>query len=256
MYSSISAMLRQKLYIENDVCAPLLLQNKRGFCMNDPDKNECTTRGIITLVQAQQKKKQRYNIYIDHEYAFSVHEDVLIAHRLLKDTVIHEEEIKNIIRQEEKQKMVQASVRYLSYRARTTKEVHDYLLRKQFDEELIEDIIHKLLDQGYLNDESFAQQWVQERLFTKQKGSYLLREELKQKGIENHLISDALSRISFDQEAEVCLVLARKKYHTYRHNEDWTIKQKVCRYLQGRGFSFEIIECVYERLMKEKNDHD
>ena len=51
---------------------------------------------IITKVEKQKRGKHRYNIYLNEEYAFSVHEDILIKHRLNKGESLHPQEIERL----------------------------------------------------------------------------------------------------------------------------------------------------------------
>ena len=52
------------------------------------------------------------------------------------------------------------SLKYLSFRNRSIKEVYDYLLRKNFIDETINSVLKRLVDLKFLNDEEFAKSWI------------------------------------------------------------------------------------------------
>lgn len=206
--------------------------------------------GIISKIERQKRNAQRYNIYIQDEYAFSVHEDILISHRLLKGKEITAEEFHLIIAEEETKKAERAAYHYLSYRPRTRKEMNEYLKGKGLALPTIEHTINKLLSEGYLDDRYFAQKWVSERLRLKKKGPLLLKEELKQKGISSALVEEALHSIEHEDQIEACLPLAEKKWNQLQNKciDRREQKHKLIGYLQRRGFSFDVIQSVVHRL--------
>ena len=44
---------------------------------------------LITSIEKQKKSRFRYNIFLNEQFAFSVHEDMLVKHRLLKGQYIN-----------------------------------------------------------------------------------------------------------------------------------------------------------------------
>ncbi|WP_202077230.1 RecX family transcriptional regulator [Caldalkalibacillus salinus] len=206
---------------------------------------------IISKIQKQKRHAQRYNIYIDDEYAFSVHEDVIVSHRLLKGREIDVDEMKGILKAEESKKAELSGLRYLGYRPRTTQEMNQYLLQKGYEQELIEALIDQWKKQGYLDDEKFAMQWVTERLRTKRKGPYVLQEELRQKGIATIYIERALAQIEEETQRTSCLALAEKKWRTLAQEKDERKrKQKLILYLQRRGYTYDIIQSILPNVIE------
>src|SRR3990170_1905376 len=84
------------------------------------------------------------------------------------------------------------SLKYLSYRDRSVKEVYDYLLRKNFVEDTINSVLKKLIDLKFLNDEEFARQWIESRQKHKGKSKFVLKQELRMKGIDSGMIDHTL----------------------------------------------------------------
>ncbi len=75
----------------------------------------------ITRITVQQKNKNRYNIFLADEYAFSVDEAILIEFGLRKGLELDEAAINKIVQKEKLYQFYTQSINYLSYRMRTKK---------------------------------------------------------------------------------------------------------------------------------------
>ena len=146
----------------------------------------------ITRITTQKKRKDRYNIYLsdnDKEiYGFSVDEAILVEFNLHKGLELEDNFIEQLVEKDNVQKSYLLAINYLSYRMRTTKEMKDYLKKKEIDEEHIPIVMDRLKREKLLDDKAFAQMFVQTRLNTSSKGPLLIKKELMEKGV-NELIA-------------------------------------------------------------------
>lgn len=214
------------------------------------------TKGTITKIEQQKRNKRRYNIYVNDEYAFSIHEDVLVSCRVMKGQELNESDVHQLLAEEEFKKMVQYGLRYLSYRPRTEQEMYRYLVDKGFHEREVRSVIEQFVKDKYIDDAKFATQWVKERLNGKNKGKYLLAEELRHKGIPQHLIESAIQCVDENDEIEACLTIARKKVKSIHDLNDVKQKHKLQQFLLRRGFSYDMIHRVCRILHEEVANSD
>jgi regulatory protein len=205
---------------------------------------------IITSVERQKRKANRYNIYIDEEYAFSVHEDVLIRHGLFKGLQLENDELQELIQREEENKAYHSALHYLKFRSRSKKEMETYLIRqKGIDVVFVAKVLQRLQKEGYLNDEQFAKDWSHFRI-QQSKGRKYVKAELREKGLTEQQIQSALSGINPDQERESAFKLAKARWNRYAQ-EDWpAIQRKLGGYLLRQGFTNEV---VYSVLQEAQN---
>src|SRR3989344_8437659 len=102
-------------------------------------------------------------------------------------------------------------LKYLSFRNRSTKEVYDYLIRKNFIEETLNPVLKRLVDMKFLNDENFAEQWVESRQKYKNKSKYFLKQELRQKGVNSQTIDATLNEAQDDFDTAKIAFEKKKK---------------------------------------------
>lgn len=142
------------------------------------------------------------------------------------------------------EKYLNLSYRYLGIRNRSEKEMRDYLVKKKATPEIIENVISRLLEKKFLNDENFAKSWVLNRARLRPKGAMLLKMELKQKGIGEELIKkvlqEAQEEIPNELEQAKGLIAKRMERMTGRDRQE--IYQKVGGFLSRRGFNWDIVK--------------
>lgn len=108
-------------------------------------------------------------------------------------------------------------------------------------------ILDDFKKRGWLSDARFTEQIVHAR---KAKfGSVKVANELREKGVEDALIAQAIEKIKAT-ELENALEIWRKKYKTSPQNHEEWVKQ--ARFLQSRGFGFDLIK----KVLNSKFEHD
>lgn len=136
------------------------------------------------------------------------------------------------------------SLKYLSFRARSVKEVKDYLARKNFSVGTIDEVIKKLIELKFLNDEAFGRQWIKSRQRNKGKSKFALKLELLNKGLSNDSIEPILKEA--EDDFEVAKAMFEKKKIKLTGLSKLEFKKKMVSFLQRRGFSWEIISELFK----------
>ncbi|CAM3345655.1 recombination regulator RecX [Lactobacillus paragasseri] len=203
---------------------------------------------IITKISTQ-KRKGRYNIFIDNEYAFSVSERTLAEKRLLKGTELSTEDIKEIKKAESDSHAIQLAMSYLSYQPRSVYEILEYLNKHEISQDASQAAVQNLIKLNYLNDNNFARLFIKNNLRVGKDGPRAVDRKLKQKGLAADVIQEALYEIEDEEWIDAGLRLVHslihqvgKAWRRYRRDEDFKRKQKVKRYLFQHGFSSSEID--------------
>lgn len=206
----------------------------------------------ITAVERQKKNPNRYNVYLNHQYAFSVHEDVLVKYRLLKGNSLDGQQVMHLLKEEEMHAAYAKALHFLSYRQRTEKEITDKLLREGIDASFVEEVIQKLHSEGYLNDQLFAKQFASDQIRLGKKGTKWISYELQKKGVSEHHIAEAIASIS-DEEAEHALkISALKKWNQLASKPYLERMRKTTGYLLRRGFTRAEVQRILKEIVVEE----
>lgn len=95
--------------------------------------------------------------------------------------------------------VLKPALRLLSARARSIRELRDRLYKKSLDPRDISFCLQWLEERGFLNDEEFAGALVRDRLRFSPRSPFLLRRELKEKGVEAGLAERVVERVCADE---------------------------------------------------------
>ncbi|WP_342598988.1 recombination regulator RecX [Psychrobacillus sp. FSL H8-0483] len=211
---------------------------------------------IITRIGRQKNNNERYNIYLDEKYAFSVDEAVLIKYQLTKGKVIEAFTLDEIVFDDEVRKAYNKAINFLSYRMRSEHEVKQKLLMSEYGEAVILEAIRKLYEHGFLNDENFSKALIETQKKNSKKGPGAIRQELKKKGIEKDLTEEVLASYSEEEQLTIARTLTEKIINQYQSKTPRQIKQKVQDTLQRKGYNFTIISQAIDSFELEKEEEE
>lgn len=137
-----------------------------------------------------------------------------------------------------------SALRLLGVRARSRQEMRERLTRKGFEDDVVDETMARLDKHGLLDDEDFASEWVRSRSRNSGKGRVALRHELRNKGIDESIISETIAEIDPEAEREIAAQLVTRKLTpsaAERITADRAEREKALRRLVGmlvrRGYS-------------------
>ncbi|MEW9052551.1 MAG: recombination regulator RecX [Neobacillus sp.] len=215
---------------------------------------------IITKITTQQKNQDRFNVFMDYgkgeEYAFSVDSDVLIKFNLRKGMELDEFSFLEIQFADDIRKAYNLAVHYLARRMRSEKEIRDYLLQKETDEPIINEVLHKLTAQKYINDEEYAFSYVRTQINTTDKGPEVVQLELKDRGITEDIQKRALTEYPLEIQIEKAAKLCHKNAKKNMKESQRTARQKLEQLLLRKGYPFEVIQAALNEADTDKEVDD
>jgi regulatory protein len=135
--------------------------------------------------------------------------------------------------------------KYCSYQDRCHKEVAQKLKEMQMISQASEQIILKLIEGNFLNEERFAMAYVRGKFRIKNWGKRRLVSELKQRQISKYIINKALNQISEDDYKATFETLAERKATSILGSSKLKKKKKLADYLLYRGWESHL---VYEKV--------
>lgn len=149
------------------------------------------------------------------------------------------------------------ALRFLGGRDRSRQEVRNYLVRAGFGSTVIEEVVARLENWGYLNDRRLAEEWISFRLARGQAGKERLRHELYRRGIAATTVNEVLAAISAETEGEAALAAAERWLgRTARADpvsgsqEDLAgLRRRLWAFLVRRGYTGEIARAVVDHLL-------
>lgn len=191
----------------------------------------------ITGIKSQVRRAGRYSIFVDEKYSFSLSDTALLDSKIVVGQEISQTELKDFLQLSADDKVYGQVLGYIALRPRSAWEIETYMQRKHCPAELTRTILNKLSNLGLVNDEYFANSWVQNRRLLKPVSRRRLQMELRQKHISDEIVRKVLAEDEItDQSALQELINRKRKQTKYQDNT------KLMQYLARQGFNYDDIK--------------
>ena len=148
---------------------------------------------------------------------------------------------------------VDAGLRLLSHRPRSEWEVRHRLSRR-FSSELVESAVTNLKDRDLLDDSAFARFWCESRERHRPRATFVLRWELRQKGVDSGVINEALEAV--DDEENAYRAALRSMPADHSAVDPSALRRKIMAHLGRRGFGLGPASRAVASLLEQLPDSD
>lgn len=126
--------------------------------------------------------------------------------------------------------------KYCSFQERSHSEVRYKLVDYGLRGKDLEEVMVKLIDEGFLNEERFAMAFAGGKFRMKQWGKQKIKQELKRKGVSDYLIQKAMNEVKPEDYDATLKKLLANKAATLNDRNIFTKKQKLSSYLIRKGY--------------------
>lgn len=191
-------------------------------------------------------------ICVDGEFWKEIPFLIAFDYRLEKGMNVDSNLLGEIALKTEQEDAFNYAVKYLGKYSVTVKKMKNKLYEKEYTTPVVNGVLEKLLEFGYLDDYRFAESLINQK--KNKLGSRRLQNELRLKGVPSDIISELLAEIDEDETFDTAMAVAEKWYRTHEleTHEDYA---KFTRFMAYRGFEFSIINACRDALKREaEND--
>jgi regulatory protein len=161
------------------------------------------------------------------------------------------------MKDEPRKKAEQRAYRFLALRAHSEKELQTKLRGGGFSETVVEAVIEKCRELGYLNDGNYARQRARDLAVNRLAGDRRIAFDLRERGISEELSREAIAEVrgELSQEEAVDRILGKYSKESAIAGMDVREKAKWMRRLLGKGFPTGLI---YRKIkgIEEEGVHD
>ena len=135
---------------------------------------------------------------------------------------------------------------FLSRREHSAKEIYQKMSSRVESKDMLSEEINKLISDGLINDERFAESYFQSRK-NRGFGPLRIKNELNQKGVKE----DIFYSIQSDTDWSACASFVLEKKINGKKPDDMKAILKLKNFLNYRGFEFQDINKAFSKLEEE-----
>lgn len=198
----------------------------------------------MKIIKYKKTTKGRYKIYLDDGRELLLYEDVILKFSLLLKKEILEKDIMEIELFNQECDVYHVGLESINRRFKSTYDLKESLLKKEYPCELVEKAIEKLLKQGYLNDQSFAKSYINNQIITTNKGPYKIRRELSEHRVDTNIIEEEIEVFDEDTQLEKIRKVTTRLYNSNRNRGGVVLKKKIVNDLVNLGYDTSAISKV------------
>ncbi len=185
-------------------------------------------------------KKNIYTIYVEGK-AYFLEEDIILKYHLVKGEDVSKEILDKALEENDFSVYYHQAVQYALEYNKSERDVLQYLLKKGAKEDKAFEIIEKLKENKILNDSKLASRMI-EYYIRKYNGRLLIEHKLLEQGFSKVDIELAIENMDMEYYYECLNALYNKVKDKYKN--DLRKKDKIKRYLLGRGYTYNDIERI------------
>ena len=194
---------------------------------------------VLKIEKYELTKKNIYNVYLSNGEVLELNGKVITDNELLIKKDIDNELYDKLKRDNTICILVDTSVKYIDRRLRSINELRDYLKNKEEDTIIIEEVIDKLIDYKYLDDDRFTKAYIKDKMAFTSKGDYKIRMELSNLGIDNGIIDNNILMIDNDMLFNKMKKIIDKDIKNNKKYNGSELRNKIYNHLISQGYSKE-----------------
>ena len=183
---------------------------------------------------------------LDHQQTSYITEDTIVRFMLSRDKVISKEELTEIQDFAQFSYGKNLALYHLSFKARTEKEVREYLKKYDIEDTIANQVIANLKDENWINDRQYTYAIINANQLSGDKGPYLLSQKLAQKGVPKSTIENVLKDFDFTEVAQRVAEKLLKKYTGKLPAR--ALQDKIIQNLTNKGFSYSDAKSAFDDL--------
>ncbi len=198
----------------------------------------------MKIVKYKKMTKGRYKIFLDNDKDIVLYEDVILKYNLLLKKDIDDDLLIEIDKYNQECDVYYVALTSINNRFKSTYELKQSLLRKEYPNDLVDKAIEKLLKQGYLNDRMYTKSYINNQIITTNKGPYKIAKELADKKIDQDIINEEIVVFTDEEQLSRIKKLIDKGIKTNHNKGGVVLKQKIYNDLKQNGYDISLINSV------------
>lgn len=206
----------------------------------------------ITSIEPQKNHAERLNVHVDGTFRFALAAEIVLAEYLRVGDELSEARIAELEGRDHAWKAREAALNLLAFRPRTAAELRRRLREKGYTPEVVDACVDRLGETGVVDDSSFAEMFVRDRVRLRPHGKRRLTQELRAKGVDGEMAQAAIEGV-MEREGATETDLARQaasKWRAKSGEDPQASRRRLYAFLARRGFGTEAIMAVLDEALK------
>lgn len=207
----------------------------------------------MKIKELKKNKNGTYKIILDNDEVITTYDDVILNHGLLYHKEIDSKLLNEINKESKYYEIYNKTLKFIERKLRSRKEIELFLTKNDVSDKNQKKILQKLESINLINDEVFANAYLQDRLNLSSDGPYKIINELKKNNISDEIIALVQEKVDNDFIYEKLTKLIIKKIKSNHNKSNYMLKQKIIIDMINLGYDKSMIVDILEENMNSNN---
>lgn len=201
------------------------------------------------------KIKNKYKVYFDNDTNLDLYEDTILKYELLLKKNIDNKLLDEIVEYNNMEDIYFISIKYISIKIRSKKELYKYLKKKNYDDNDINTVIKRLEKENIINDDIYVKSYIHDRFYLSSDGLSKIKYDLINMKIDEKIINKYIEEIDKEEVINKLDKLVDKKIKTIKNYSGNVLKLKLMNYFNNLGYDKSDIENVISNKNINNNEN-
>ena len=192
------------------------------------------------------KIKNKYRVYFDNDIKVDLNDNIILRYELLLKKEIDNKTFDKMIIDNNKEEMYNIAVKYISIKIRSREEIYNYLKKKEYDKEEIDNIINRLEKNNLINDDLYIKSYIHDRFYLSSDGLNKIKKYLLDLKLDEDTIDSYIEEIDREEIIDKLNKLIDKKIKSTKNYSGNILKLRIMNYFYDLGYSKSDIEEVLD----------
>ncbi len=205
------------------------------------------------ILKYKKLKNGEYELILD-EGSIYLHEDLILKYNLLLTKEIDEDLLLQLEVENQKYMAYNQALKLLERRLRSRKELTSSLIKKGYEDTMVEEALQLLEKQGYVNDQIFAQSFVHDRILLSMDGPYKIANELTKRGVDESIKQEVLTVYTEDlQREKLNKLIAKEVKNNHTKSKNLLLKSMINHFIT-MGYDRSMITTILDHYPIEEDE--
>lgn len=196
--------------------------------------------------------KSKYKLFFDNTDII-LYEDVILKYDLLIIKNIDEDLLDKLINENKIYDAYYSALSYIEVKMRSKKEIVNYLRKKEYDDEIINDTVNKLINQNLLNNKSYITSYVNDKINLSNDGPYKIKKYLIDNDFDESDIDLYLDSIDNEVWINKIKKLIEKKKSLMKSKSYYMFINKIKNDLYNLGYDSSLVDQELSNISYESD---
>jgi regulatory protein len=210
---------------------------------------ELAVKRVVRSIAPDRRHKDRARVRLAGGEALTL--DLNLADQLQIGQELDEETFERLQAEERVARAVRWAYGQIARRPHSENEIRLGLRKRELTAAQQDQVLERLRTQGWLNDQAFADAWVENRRVFRPRSTWALRTELRRKGVAPQQIETALAGHTDEAAAAEA---GRRAARRWASATAVDFQRRLIAYLQRRGFNYSMSALTARRLWEERGE--